>query len=68
MHKKKRSGRPVGGGGGIQNADVRQIRANLQHFLVEKLESSAPNTATRIILAADGAKRKNDKQCEFVCD
>jgi len=51
-----------------KNADVRQIAANLQHVLVEKLENSAPNTATRIILSADGAKCNNDKQCEFMCD
>jgi len=51
----------------MQNADVRQITANLQHVLVEKLENSAPNTATRIILSADGAKCHSDKQYDFVC-
>jgi len=45
-------------GGKIQNADVRQIAANLQHVLVEKLENSAPNTATRIILSADWKRKK----------
>jgi hypothetical protein len=47
--------------GKIQNADVRQIAANLHHVLVEKLENSAPSTATRIILSADGAICKSDK-------
>ncbi len=47
--------------GKIQNADVRQIAANLQLVFVEKLENSAPKTATRIILSADGAIRKSDK-------
>jgi hypothetical protein len=54
--------------GKILNADVRQIAANLQHVFVEKLENSAPNTATRILLSADGAKCNSDKQYDFVCD
>jgi predicted TPR repeat methyltransferase len=37
------------------------------HVLVEKLENSAPNTAARIILSADGAKRNSDKQYDFMC-
>jgi hypothetical protein len=52
----------------ILNADVREIAANLQHVLVEKLENSAPNTVTRIILHVDGAKCNSDKQYDSVCD